>query len=449
MKPYSKLIRRIPPFRNLYRRVDELKKEDAALKKSLSAAQKEAEQQYKALEQQCEELVQQCKALERQDKTLEQQCKELKKQIDVNGKRCQEIAEQERKDCAALRDELTAASKTAAERDQRNYERLRDYTANVSHAAAERDLQNYKKLSKQMGVNRYELSREAEYYYYKGLEPSRYPDALKEWYYHQTGKHLNLEHPRTYTEKIQWLKLYDSTPLKGRLSDKYLVRDYVREKIGGGYLVPLLGVWDRVEDIPFDDLPEKYALKATHGCEWNIIVHDKNQLDVNDARRKLKEWLQTDFAFRDGLELHYRYTEPRIIAEQYIENAENTLFDYRFFCFDGKVYSIWIDVDSGTPTHRRNIYTPNWELVPLNVTWPHDSGLTRKPKNLEKMIQIAETLSQGFYHVRVDLYEIGTQIYFGEMTFTPMSGKCEFDPPVYNEIMGDLIHLPCDEDKAQ
>ncbi|MCD8127632.1 MAG: hypothetical protein LUD82_09395 [Clostridiales bacterium] len=147
---------------------------------------------------------------------------------------------------------------------------------------------------------------------------------------------MNLEHPRTHTEKIQWLKLYDSTPLKGELSDKYLVRDYVREKIGKEYLVPLLGAWDRAEDIPFDELPERFALKATHGSSWNIIVHDKSKLDVVNAKRKLNKWLRTDFAFYDGLEMHYRYTKPRIVAEAYMENTGGDIDDYKAFCFDGK-----------------------------------------------------------------------------------------------------------------
>ncbi|MCC8098467.1 MAG: hypothetical protein LIO78_00130 [Clostridiales bacterium] len=196
MKLFSKLIRRIPPFHNLYRRIDALKKENTVLKKKLSAAQEESAQQYKALMQ--------------RDEALEQQYKALKKQIDTNEKRCRELAEQERKDCAALRERITAVNKTAAERDK----------------------QNFQKLCKYREDSTWELNRMIEYYYLKGLEPSRYPDALKEWYFHNTGHELNLEHPRTYNEKIQWLKLYDSTPLKGRLADKYEVRDYVRKKSG-------------------------------------------------------------------------------------------------------------------------------------------------------------------------------------------------------------------------
>ncbi|MCD7945955.1 MAG: hypothetical protein LUF81_05070, partial [Clostridiales bacterium] len=333
----------------------------------------------------------------------------------------------------------------AAERDQQNYERLRDYISNVNQSAADRDRQNYSKLSKQTSSNRWELARRDEYYYFKGLEPSRYPEALKEWYYHKTGHVLNLEHPRTYTEKIQWLKLYDSTPLKGRLSDKYLVRDYVKEKIGEEYLVPLLGVWDRAEDVPFDDLPEQYALKATHGSGWNIIVHDKSQLNVNDARRKLKEWLQTDFAFRDGLELHYSYTEPRIIAEKYIENSGGEVNDYKVFCFDGKAKYVMFLSQRSTAL-KMAVYDTDWNLMPFVYAVERLNREVPKPDNLEELLSLAEKLAEGFPFVRVDFYLLNSgEIKFGELTFTSDSGQNPWRPAEYDRKLGDLIHLPCDE----
>ncbi|MCD8382669.1 MAG: glycosyltransferase [Clostridiales bacterium] len=363
----------------------------------------------------------------------------------ANEKRWQTVAEQERRDYSALQKAVAAANATAADRDKRNYEQLRDSITKANQTAAERERQDYSKLMRQIGDNRYQLSRKDEYYYFKGLEPSRYPDALKEWYYQKTGQTLNLEHPRTYTEKIQWLKLHDSTPLKGELSDKYLVRNYVKQKIGEEYLVPLLGVWDRAEDIPFDALPVRFALKATHGSGWNIIVHDKSSLNVADARRKLNEWLQTNFAFYAGLELHYGYIKPRIIAEEYIENSGGDIDDYKVFCFDGKPrYILFI---TGRHTHmEKAVYDTDRNRMPfLDGGRPLERDVS-KPAFLSKLLSLAEALSQGFIHVRVDFYCLNSgQLKFGEMTFTPTSGRSLWEPAEYERILGDLIHLPCDD----
>lgn len=175
-----------------------------------------------------------------------------------------------------------------------------------------------------------------DYDYYAQLSPQAYASELQEWFWDVMGKKLDLDNPRTYNEKIQWLKLYDSTPLKTRLADKYLVRDWVKEKIGEEYLVPLLGVWDSFDEIDFDALPQSFVLKANHGCGWNLIVKDKRLLDREDARRKFQTWMKLNFAYRNGLELHYMNIRPRIIAEAYLENDHDDLNDYKVFCFGGE-----------------------------------------------------------------------------------------------------------------
>ncbi|MCD8190926.1 MAG: hypothetical protein LUD78_12065 [Clostridiales bacterium] len=444
MKLFSKVVRRIPPFRNLYHRIDALEKEDTALKKNLSAAQIEAEQQYKtlaqrdkALEQQCKALEQQCKVLEQQCKALEQQCKLLKKQVDTNEKRFQEIVEQEQKDCAALRDEIAAVKKTAAERDKRYQEQFKKMQQTTERT-----------LAAKIGSTRRDMVAEMNYLYFKGLHPDQYADALKEWYYQRTGHELNLEHPRTYTEKIQWLKLYDSTPLKGELSDKYLVRNYVRKKIGEKYLVPLLGVWDRVDDIPFDDLPKQYALKATHGSGWNIIVKDKTLLNVEDAKRKLNKWMRTNFAYH-SLELHYKSVRPKIIAEEYMENKDGDIYDYKVFCFDGKARYIMF-LSQRAIGLKMAVYDTEWNLMPFVYGVPRLEQEVPKPDNLEELITAAEKLAEGFCFVRVDFYLLNNgAIKFGEMTFTSNSGQSMWEPVEYEQKLGDMIHLPCDEREAQ
>ena len=163
-------------------------------------------------------------------------------------------------------------------------------------------------------------------------------NKLRKFFYARTKKHLNLDNPQTFNEKIQWMKLYDSTPIKTRLADKYLVRDWVKEKIGEEYLIPLLGVYDKFEDINFDKLPNQFVIKCNHGCGYNIIVKDKSKLDLVDTKAKLDKWMNENFAFKVGLELHYRDIKPKIIIEKFIENkGTNDLYDYKFWCFDGKV----------------------------------------------------------------------------------------------------------------
>lgn len=297
------------------------------------------------------------------------------------------------------------------------------------------------KLQQQIERNVSITNETIRYMYYKSLHPDQYAENLKEWFYEKTGEPLNLDAPVTYNEKIQWLKLHDSTPEKTRLADKYLVRDYVREKIGEQYLIPLLGVYDRFDDIDFEQLPNRFAMKCNHGSGWNIIVSDKTSFDREGARKKFNEWMSKNYAYQYGLEIHYKNIDPKILIEQYMENDKNELMDYRFFCFSGEVRSIWVDVDSGKPTHRRNIYDLNWNLLPLKVNYPNDPALDRKPENLSEMLDLVQKLSEGFKHVRVDLYEIQGKIYFGEMTFTSQSGVGSWDPKEYNKIMGDYLSL--------
>jgi len=287
------------------------------------------------------------------------------------------------------------------------------------------------------------LEKDIKYYYYKGLHPDQYPQNLKEWYKERTGEELNLENPTTFNEKVQWLKLYDSTEFKSRLADKYLVREFVKEKIGEEYLVPLIGVYDSFDDIDFDKLPEKFAMKTNHSSTWNLIVKDKAELDIEAAKRKFDYWLKRDYSFEYGMELHYSNIKPKIIIEKFIENFDEEVIDYRFFCFDGKVYAIWASIGSGTQNRKNNVYDLDWNLQPLKMgNLPNGTELEKRPDNLDKMIEISEKLSEGISMVRVDLYEINGKIQFGEMTFTPMSGCAKWNPPEYNKLYGEQIKLP-------
>lgn len=264
---------------------------------------------------------------------------------------------------------------------------------------------------------------------------------LKVWFFKKTGGFLDLDDPKTFNEKIQWLKIYDSTPIKTRLADKYLVREWIKEKIGEEYLIPLLGVWDKFDDIDFDKLPDRFVLKGNHGCAYNYIVKDKSKMDIEDARKKFNKWMKRNYAQNGGLELHYKDIPPKIVAEAYIEDSNKELNDYKIMCFNGKPQYIWID--QGRFTNRtENIYNKKWELQPFLLSYPNSKEQVPPPENLDKMFELAEILAKDFPLVRVDFYNVDGKIYFGEMTFTSCSGIDKFIPSSYNRVWGDMLELP-------
>jgi hypothetical protein len=280
------------------------------------------------------------------------------------------------------------------------------------------------------------------YDFYKNLPPELYESELKIWYKKVNKEDLDLDNPKTLNEKIQWLKLYDSTPIKTLLTDKYLVKSYIKEKIGEQYIIPTLKVWDSYEEINFDSLPNKFVLKANHGCAMNKVIDDKNQYKIEYIRNIAKRWMNINFAFTNGLELHYMNIKPKIIAEKYFENNNGELYDYKIYCFDGRVESIAFL--SGIDNDRRiAFYDTEWNRLNYTDTYPAFNFEIPKPKKLKEMVEISKTLSKGFALVRVDLYVLNNDdIKFGEMTFTPTSGRLVFSPLNQNRIFGDMIKLP-------
>lgn len=402
---FLKLIKKIQPFKYFYQKIDFLQKEN-----------KKLDMQYKEMERMLQQLKKKNEYIfgveQRYEKNMNNHYENLK----------QELHE--------YKLQVDRRHENVILRIEKNQE-----------AILEKEKQDYTRINK---ANQ-QLEKDIKYYYYKGLHPDQYEDNLKEWYYERTGQVLDLEHPVTFNEKVQWLKLHGSTEIKTCLADKYLVRDFVSQKIGEEYLIPILGVYDSFNQINFDTLPDRFVMKTNHASGWNLIVKDKSTLNIQEAKKQFDYWMGRNYAFQSGLELHYKNIIPKIIIEKYIENESDELFDYRFFCFNGKAYSIWIDIDSGKTTHRRNIYDLEWNLLPVKVSYENDEKLNRKPENLKKMIEIAETLSEGIDMVRVDLYEVSGKIYFGEMTFTPQSGQGKWIPEEYNKIYGDMIQLPTTE----
>lgn len=279
------------------------------------------------------------------------------------------------------------------------------------------------------------------YSYYSNLRPKDYPKELALWYKQKTGKELNLKNPKTFDEKIQWMKLYDVTPLKTMLADKYACREWVTERIGDEYLVPLLGVWDSFDEIDFDTLPDKFVLKANHGCHWNVIVKDKKSLDLQETKKKFDKWMNTNYAFVYGLELQYMNIRPKIIAEAYLENNDQGLNDYKVLCFNGKAESI-LFISERENGAKKAFFDLDWNRLPIWSDFPGIEKEVEKPKNLELIIELAEKLSKGFPQVRVDFYVLNDgSIKFGEMTFTWSSGIHKWGSE-QDIIYGNMVNLP-------
>lgn len=279
--------------------------------------------------------------------------------------------------------------------------------------------------------------------YFLNLPESKREEELKIWFESETGKELNLSHPQKFNEKIQWLKLYDATPLKTRLADKYLVREWVKEKIGSKYLIPLLGVWDSFDEIEFDQLPTQYVLKGVHGSGMNLIVRKGQPINMKSAKKKCDFWMKSYYGIGPIQEWHYRDIPHRIIAEQYMENMDGDLYDYKFYCFNG--IPKFCQVIKGRNTDSQMaFYNLDWSEA--GFTHKHFGEMREpvdKPKQLEKAIELAAVLAEGFSFVRVDLYLVGDEnIYFGEMTFTPASGVRHWVPEEADEMLGKMIELP-------
>ena len=244
--------------------------------------------------------------------------------------------------------------------------------------------------------------------------PEKYPELLKKWYFKKLKRHLDLDDPKTFNEKIQWLKLYDSTPLKTRLADKYLVRDWVKEQIGDKYLIPLLGVYKSIDEVDFDKLPEKFVLKCNHGSGMNAII-TKKECNFKKLKRKFNRWMRENFGFAKGLQLHYNYIPHRIIAEEYVTPLE----DFKFYCYNGKCMHVLHKTEQNSKAQYCN-FDRDLRCLPLSPKSAVKEIVL--PENFEEMLSLAEKLSKDFVFVRVDLYLSGTKIYFSELTFTPSSG---------------------------
>lgn len=278
-------------------------------------------------------------------------------------------------------------------------------------------------------------------YYLKKMIPAKVGINLQ--YYYWFHKFLNLRNPQTFNEKLLWLKLYDHNPNYISLVDKYEVKKIVGKKIGEEYIIPTLGVWNSVDDIDFDSLPNQFVLKCTHDAGSVVICKDKKIFDVETAKAKLFNRLKINFYYY-GYEWPYKHVRPRVIAEKYLQDKSGELRDYKFFCFGGKARLFKIDFDRFLK-HRANYYdVASKQILPFGeVVCPPDyDKALEMPEGLDQMIDFAEKLSTGYSFLRVDFYSVDNSIYFGELTFYPASGIGRFTSKEWDHKIGGWIELP-------
>ena len=275
---------------------------------------------------------------------------------------------------------------------------------------------------------------------FNNMNDKRY---LKLIYRAKMNKKLNLKNPKTFNEKLQWLKLYDRNPLYTTLVDKYEVKKYIVDKIGEKYIIPTIGVWDNFDDIDFDSLPNQFVLKCTHDSGTIVICTDKSNFDIESAKQKINSRMTFNYYYM-WREWPYKDVKPRIIAEKYMEDTKTEeLRDYKFFCFNGEVKALFVATDrqkSGEEV-KFDFFDTNYNHLPIRQGHPNALIPPKKPECFEEMKELAKKLSENIPQVRVDFYEVDGKIYFGELTFSHFAGIVPFEPEEWDYKFGNYIKI--------
>lgn len=262
----------------------------------------------------------------------------------------------------------------------------------------------------------------------------------------RVGYWPHLNHPRTFNEKLQWLKLNDRHAEYTKMVDKIDAKKYVASIIGDKYIIPTLGVWNSVDEIEWDKLPNQFVIKVSSDSGGIVVCKDKQKLDIEKSKEKLTNGWGKNY-YVHNKEYPYRDLTPRIIAEEYKEDESGyELRDYKIFCFNGEPKILFVASDrqkAGEDT-KFDFFDLNWNHLPFTNGHPNSKEFIAKPKNFEEMLEIAKKLSVGIPQVRIDLYNCNGQIYFGEITFFHWSGMTAFDPIEWDFKLGKMIKLPCD-----
>ena len=261
----------------------------------------------------------------------------------------------------------------------------------------------------------------------------------------QLGRELDLENPKTYDEKLQWLKIYDRNPKYIQMVDKYEVKKYISDTIGKEYVIPTIGIYDSYDDINFDELPNQFVMKCTHDSGSVVLCKDKKKFDIEENRKKINKALSVNYYY-SGREWPYKDVKPRILIEKYMEDKKDKeLRDYKFYCFDGYVKALLLATNRLNKNAELNFDYFDSDFNHLNLTnhfHPNNKKVPHKPKKFDEMVKLASKLSKGIPHVRVDFYEANGHIYFGELTLFDQSGFLQIHPDDWEMEWGDLIKLP-------
>lgn len=267
-------------------------------------------------------------------------------------------------------------------------------------------------------------------------------EAIINLYSNFAGRKPNICNPTTFSEKLQWLKLNYQNPLQTICADKFLVRDYLKNKGYDSILNKVILVAENIDELNINSLPEKFVIKATHGSGWNLICTDKKKINWFWWKKIMNIWLHNNI-YWPGREWPYKNMKPRLIVEEFMTDKSGLLMDYKFFCFNGEAKFIQANKGRDTPNHAQNFYDLEWKILPFGKDLkPRPDVTIDAPNCIKQMIEIAEDLATEFPFVRVDFYEVNGKVIFGELTFYPKSGLPDFTPPEYDEILGSYFDLP-------
>lgn len=296
-----------------------------------------------------------------------------------------------------------------------------------------------------MNKNFYHIYRKIGQLLYRYPSMRRYmPDKmyLQQYYAQNMGYYMDFNNPKTFSEKLQWLKLYNRKPIYSKMVDKATAKKYAASIIGEKFIIPTLGVYNSFDDIDFDILPRQFVMKCTHDSGCVAICKDKSSFDIQNARNLIEEGLLRNW-YLLGREWPYKLVTPRIIVEQFINDGGNELKDYKFFCFNGK--PVYCQVISNRSSEMAiDFFDEKWIHQPFHEphNYPFCNKRIEKPVNYELMLVLASKLSQGHPFLRVDFYDVGDKVYFGELTFFPTNGIGGFDPQEWDYKLGQMINLP-------
>lgn len=277
-----------------------------------------------------------------------------------------------------------------------------------------------------------------------------WPESLLAWwdahlYTKRVGKDFDIRKPRTFSEKIQWYKIFYHNPILPQIVDKYEFKQYIAEKLGEGHTIPLLGIYNNPEDLKmaWDKLPNKFCLKSTIQSDGKYILFiDKSKYNIDALCEEIKNWFKTKNTHKNSLCWAYYGTTPRVLAEEYVENIKDQLFDYKFYCFQGKPECICASIEHFQDEHYPiTYYSTNWEKLDVR-SGQHRTDDIPRPAHLEEMIAYAKKLAKPFPFVRVDFFDTPDKLYLAELTFYPGGGFFKYTPSSYDDKLGKLFILP-------